>query len=105
MPMPVEALPCGSRSTTSTRYPRSASEAPKLTAVVDLPTPPFWLAIAMMRATPGASGGTGMGRGFFFPRSECLALDAMDRPPLEVERVEVPGAAPTPAEALVTAEP
>src|SRR5712691_2276119 len=59
IPIPVEAFPCGSRSTTSTRYPRSASEAPRLTAVVDFPTPPFWLAIAMIRAIPGASGGTG----------------------------------------------
>jgi hypothetical protein len=57
--MPVEAFPCGSRSTTSTRYPMSARAAPRLTAVVDLPTPPFWLAIAMTRATPGTSGTRG----------------------------------------------
>ena len=37
----------------------SASAAPRLTAVVLLPTPPFWLAIAMIRALPGASGTTG----------------------------------------------
>src|SRR4051794_30792005 len=46
MPRPVVALPCGSRSTTRTRYPSSASAAPRLTAVVVLPTPPFWFAIA-----------------------------------------------------------
>jgi hypothetical protein len=34
-----------------------------------------------------------------------LASDAVDEPPLEVERVDVPGAAPAPAEALVTAGP
>ena len=40
----------------------SASAAPRLTAVVLFPTPPFWLAIAMIRARPGSSGTTG----FFF---------------------------------------
>ena len=43
------ALPCGSRSTTRTRKPASASAAPRFTAVVVLPTPPFWLAMAMIR--------------------------------------------------------
>jgi hypothetical protein len=58
--MPVDALPCGSRSTTSTRKPRSAKDAPRLTAVVDLPTPPFWFAMAMIRAVPGTSGIVGI---------------------------------------------
>ena len=49
------ALPCGSRSTTRTRKPSSASAAPRLTVVVVLPTPPFWLAIAM---TAGRSCGS-----------------------------------------------
>src|SRR5574337_538214 len=40
---------CGSRSSSHTRRPRSARAAPRLGAVVVLPTPPFWLAIAMMR--------------------------------------------------------
>src|ERR1700682_1993541 len=35
---------------TSTRRPASAKAVARLTAVVVLPTPPFWLAIAMMRA-------------------------------------------------------
>src|SRR5687767_381936 len=50
MPSPVLALPCGSRSTTSTRWPAAASAVARLTAVVVLPTPPFWLATAMIRA-------------------------------------------------------
>src|SRR5437867_2330618 len=50
IPTPVEAFPCGSRSTTRTRFPASARHAPRLTAVVLLPTPPFWLAMAMIRA-------------------------------------------------------
>src|SRR5690349_16419421 len=52
MPMPVEAFPWGSRSTTRTWWPASASAAPRLTAVVLLPTPPFWLAIAITLARP-----------------------------------------------------
>src|SRR5262249_50237777 len=50
MPNPVEALPCGSRSMISTRSPIAASAVPRLIAVVVLPTPPFWLAIAITRA-------------------------------------------------------
>src|SRR5687768_10204161 len=49
MPRPVEALPCGSRSTMSTVSPTAASAVPRLMAVVVLPTPPFWLASARMR--------------------------------------------------------
>src|SRR5262245_49031347 len=49
MPSPVDALPCGSRSTISTRSPIAASAVPRLIAVVVLPTPPFWLASASTR--------------------------------------------------------
>ena len=49
-PLPMVALPCGSRSTSRTRLGVRASAAARLTAVVVLPTPPFWLATAMMRA-------------------------------------------------------
>ena len=52
MPSPVEALPCGSRSTISTRSPIAASAVPRLIAVVVLPTPPFWLASERMRGWP-----------------------------------------------------
>ena len=48
-PAPVVALPCGSRSTSSTRRFIAARLAARLTAVVVLPTPPFWFATAMMR--------------------------------------------------------
>src|SRR6202035_2046712 len=54
MPSPVEALPCGSRSTISTRSPIAANAVPRFIAVVVLPTPPFWLASAKMRGWPGA---------------------------------------------------
>src|ERR1700730_1334971 len=41
--------PWGSRSMQRTRLPISASAPPRLTAVVVLPTPPFWLAMARTR--------------------------------------------------------
>src|SRR5579871_5919785 len=49
MPSPVEAFPCGSRSTTSVGWPTAASAVPRLMAVVVLPTPPFWLATTNTR--------------------------------------------------------
>src|ERR1700694_3771668 len=74
MPRPVEALPWGSRSTVSTCSPVAASAVPRLIAVVVLPTPPFWLAIASTRGgfpvagrlarvtTSAASAGAAWGR-------------------------------------------
>ena len=44
MPWLMVRLLCGSRSTVSTRFPRSASATPRLRVVVVLATPPFWLA-------------------------------------------------------------
>jgi hypothetical protein len=52
IPTPLEALPCGSMSTSSTLRSAAAKLAARLTAVVVLPTPPFWLAIAMMLGRP-----------------------------------------------------
>src|SRR5512142_1185373 len=49
MPDAIVALPCASRSTSRMRRFVSASAAARLTAVVVLPTPPFWFAMAMMR--------------------------------------------------------
>src|SRR6187455_1032763 len=46
MPKAVEALPCGSRSINKTFSPTAARAVARLIAVVVLPTPPFWLAIA-----------------------------------------------------------
>ena len=51
-PRPTDSAPCGSKSTSSTLRPYSASAAPRLIVVVVLPTPPFWLASAMIRAGP-----------------------------------------------------
>jgi hypothetical protein len=46
-PRPLVALPCGSMSTSRTVLPSAARHAPRLTAVVVFPTPPFWLTTAM----------------------------------------------------------
>ena len=54
MPSPVEALPWGSRSISSTDSPTAASAVARLIAVVVLPTPPFWLAIAKTCGGVGA---------------------------------------------------
>src|SRR3977135_2536229 len=48
-PLPMVALPCGSRSISSARRRVAARDAARLTAVVVLPTPPFWFAMAMTR--------------------------------------------------------
>src|SRR6185503_3918727 len=45
----VPTPPCGSRSTRSTRRPRFADAAARLTAVVVLPTPPLRAEIATTR--------------------------------------------------------
>ena len=41
---------CGSRSISSTLRPRMASAAARFTAVVVLPTPPFWFAMATIKS-------------------------------------------------------
>src|SRR6478609_2966190 len=58
MPRPVEALPCGSESISSTFSPTAASAVPRLMAVVVLPTPPFWLATTRTRKGRAALPGT-----------------------------------------------
>src|SRR5438067_1489523 len=49
-PSPLVVLACGSQSTSSTGTSAAAKDAAKLMAVVVLPTPPFWLATAMIFA-------------------------------------------------------
>ena len=52
-PTPLVALAWGSRSNSNTRWPRALRQAARLTAVVVFPTPPFWLATAMILAGTG----------------------------------------------------
>src|SRR3954449_11607625 len=61
-PSPTDSAPCGSKSTSSTRRPYSASAAPRLMVDVVLPTPPFWLHIAMIFAGPCSVSGEGIGK-------------------------------------------
>src|SRR3954469_5301162 len=61
-PRPTDNDPCGSKSTSSTLRPNSASEAPRLIVVVVLPTPPFWLHIEITRAWVGPLTGAGSGK-------------------------------------------
>ena len=49
-PRPLVVLACGSQSTKTVFIWAAASEADRLTAVVVFPTPPFWLAMAMIFA-------------------------------------------------------
>src|SRR5262252_1645024 len=49
--MAAVVLACESQSTRSVGWPALARHAERLTAVVVFPTPPFWLATAMIRAT------------------------------------------------------
>src|SRR6185437_10168852 len=62
IPRPTESAPCGSKSTSRTRRPNSASAAPRLMVVVVLPTPPFWLQTATTRAGPCLVSGSGWGK-------------------------------------------
>src|ERR1700739_2799254 len=48
--MAAVALACESQSTKSVGCSAAARHAAKFTAVVVFPTPPFWFAMAMMRA-------------------------------------------------------
>src|SRR5271156_74881 len=49
-PRALVVFPCGSQSIISVFCSAAAREAPRLTAVVVFPTPPFWFAIAITRA-------------------------------------------------------
>src|SRR5437660_8257783 len=55
-PNELVAFAWGSRSTSKIRLPNSANAAPRFTAVVVLPTPPFWLAIATIFILGSARG-------------------------------------------------
>ena len=52
MPWLIVRLPCGSRSTQSTRCPRSTNAAARFSVVVVFATPPFWFVNAMTFALP-----------------------------------------------------
>jgi hypothetical protein len=47
IPSPDVQFACESRSISRTRWPRKVSACERFMAVVVLPTPPFWFAMAM----------------------------------------------------------
>ena len=61
-PSPAVKAPCGSKSTTRTFRPTSASAPASELAVVVLPTPPFWLHSEITRAGPCEVNGWGTGK-------------------------------------------
>src|SRR4051794_15095927 len=72
-PRPTDRAPCGSRSMSRTLRPYSTSAAPRLMVDVVLPTPPFWLHIAMTCAGPCSVIGLASGS------LPCRALAGSDR--------------------------
>src|SRR5476651_2887842 len=90
MPNPVDALPWASRSISSTCSPTAASAVARLIAVVVLPTPPFWLAIAKIFGAVGVDteedGVTicyaGKGAGLYLPVLTGLGQFALPTFPL-----------------------
>src|SRR6187431_3135344 len=91
------ALPCGSRSTTRTRRPRRDRPAARLTVVVVLPTPPFWLAMQKMRLIGDSSEeslqaptlvGWQIGCGFTNPDQASLGVQTGNFETFHVKRLE-----------------
>src|ERR1700730_13722437 len=62
LPSQTGRTPCGPKATRRTRRPCSARAAPRLMVVVVLPTPPFWLQTATVRAGPCSISGSGLGK-------------------------------------------
>src|ERR671916_203287 len=67
MPWLIVRLPCGSRSTQSTRWSRSTNAAARLRVVVVLATPPFWFVKAMPLAVGSIRSAYSHVRGRFLP--------------------------------------
>ena len=88
MPWLIVRLPCGSRSTQRTRWPRSTNAAARLSVVVVLATPPFWLVKAMTLALGVTECVIRTRAGDSFPNraDSCYGAPALP------ERVGVPGA-------------
>ena len=77
-PRMCDRWPCGSRSMPSGRAPRCAIAASRLSAVVVLPTPPFWLKTAMVGTARNRSskgeGTPARARGSARARTRCAEV-------------------------------
>ena len=102
MPSPADSAPCGSRSTSSTRRPYSASAAPRLMVDVVLPTPPFWLHIASTMAGPWLVTGAGSGSR---PRIARRAGDDDPATPAPIDAAAPAGSPPFPAAPTAVSAP
>src|SRR5438067_13942719 len=78
-PSPLVVLACGSQSTSSTGTSAAARDAAKLMAVVVLPTPPFWLATAMIFAMSCAAEKTRVAEHVM--QRQCLILVQLENVP------------------------
>src|SRR6266545_482386 len=77
-PWLIVRLPCGSMSTASTRWPDSLKATARLSAVVVLATPPFWLANAITLAGPvlfGAASFLGLDPAAVFVAADLVLAD------------------------------
>src|SRR5579864_9295008 len=94
----IVLLAWGSRSMSRVRLPRRASAAARLMAVVVLPTPPFWFAMATIIADPASPPVTPRHRGTVRPGEPGDHAD--ERGPARSRRESMPeevregGAAP-----------
>src|SRR3954452_5707248 len=99
-PRPTDSAPWGSRATSSTLRPCSPSAAPRLMVDVVLPTPPFWLHIATIRAGPWEVSGLGSGS------LRCRAFAGATRlvgPPISTSSAGAPPRGSATAEAAASA--
>src|SRR3954465_11685323 len=101
MPRPTDNAPWGSRSISRTRRPYSVSAAPRLMVDVVLPTPPFWLHIAMTRAGPCSVRGFGSGSGGCRGRARACPGAAPPSGPLSCGRATAEAASARVAMGLV----
>src|ERR671915_1183608 len=90
IPWLMVRLPCGSRSTQSTRWSRSTNAAARLRVVVVFATPPFWFVKAMTLAVGSIRSAYSHVRGRFLlarlervhPHGQRQHHPAVDRAPL-----------------------
>src|SRR5207245_6053009 len=109
---PEVELAWGSRSMSNTGWPSSASAAPRLMAVVVLPTPPFWLTTARTvvrvvanilgseRTTAAISGAIQRNCSLRGRWMTTGSVKARDRPTPPFGGPPCPGAAPPPPRTL-----
>src|SRR5438270_6109250 len=85
MPCDIVRLPCGSMSQHKTRWPSTANATARLSVVVVLATPPFWLANAItlqVAVTAGSDASGGLIRACIRTSSRDSSAACLKRPQL-----------------------